>query len=95
MQTYIISKGKGKTTKLIQKSAETGNYIVCYSLDEANSIQVFAQDMGLKIPLPITYDEFLNKQYYGKDINGFLIDNADMFLQSLSNVPINSITVTF
>jgi hypothetical protein len=94
METLIISRGKGKTTELIKKSAETGNYIVCHSLDEANRIQSKAQDMGLKIPLPITYDEFLKKRYYGKGIGGFLIDNADMFLQSLSNVPINSITVS-
>lgn len=94
MKTHIIPRGKGKTTKLIKKSAETGDYIVCHSLDEANRIQAEAQEMGLQIPLPITYNEFLKKLYYGKVISGFLIDNADVFLQSLSNVPINSITVS-
>lgn len=94
MKTHIIPRGKGKTTELIKKSAETGDYIVCHRLDESNRIQAEAQEMGLQIPLPITYDEFLKKRYYGKGISGFLIDNADMFLQSLSNVPINSITVS-
>lgn len=94
MKTYIIPRGKGKTTELIKKSAESGDYIVCSRHDEANRIQAEAQDKGFKIPLPITYDEFLKKRYYEKGIRGFLIDNADMFLQSLSNVPINSITVS-
>ncbi len=94
MKTHIIPRGKGKTTELIKKSAKSGDYIVCHRLDEANRIQMEAQEMGLKIPLPITYDEFFKKRYYEKGISGFLIDNADMFLQSLSNVPINSITVS-
>jgi len=94
METLIIPRGKGKTTELIKKSAESGDYIVCDRLHEANRIQVKAQSMGLQIPLPITYNEFLKKGYYGKGISGFLIDNADMFLQSLSKVPINSITVS-
>jgi hydrogenase maturation factor len=94
MKTYIISRGKGKTTKLIAESAKTGDYIICHCSFEAKRIQKEAQDMGLKIPLPITYNDFLEKRYYGKGISGFLIDNADMFLQSLTTVQINSITVS-
>lgn len=94
MKTLIIPRGKGKTTELIKKSAEFGYYIVCQRLAEANRIQAEAQDMGLQIPLPITYDEFLKKKYYEKGISGFLIDNVDIFLQSLSNVPIYYITVS-
>jgi hypothetical protein len=94
MKTHIIPRGKGKTTELIKKSAESGDYIVCHQLAEVNRIQMEARRMGLRIPLPITYDEFLKKRYHSKGISGFLIDNADMFLQSLSDVPINNITVS-
>ncbi len=93
MKTYIIPRGKGKTTELIKKSAETGDYIVCHGLDEANRIQYEAQQMGLDIPLPITYAEFVEKRYQGRNISGFLIDNLEMFLQYLSNVPVNAITM--
>jgi hypothetical protein len=48
--------------------------------------------MGLNIPLPITYDEFIQKRY-GRNISGFLIDNLDLFLKHLSNVPINAVTM--
>jgi hypothetical protein len=94
METLIISRNEGKTTKLIKKSAKSGDYIVCFNQEEAYRIQNEAQNMKLNIPLPITYDEFLHKRYCGRRIHGFLFDNADMFLQSLSGVPINIITVS-
>jgi hypothetical protein len=37
----------------------------------------------LDIPLPITYVEFIEKRYSGRNISGFLIDNLEMFLQYL------------
>ena len=49
--------------------------------------------MGLDIPLPITYADFVEKRYHGRNISGFLIDNLEMFLQYLSNVPVNAITM--
>ncbi len=93
MKTYIIPRGKGKTIKLIKKSSETGDCIVCCSIEEASKIHLKSLDMRLNIQFPITYNEFIKKHYYGSRISGFLIDNADMLLQSLSNVPINIITV--
>jgi hypothetical protein len=62
-------------------------------MSEASRIQIEAEKMGLQIPFPISYFEFLRKDYCRKGIKGFLIDDADVFLQSLSAVPINSITV--
>ena len=93
MEKIIMQRGYGKTTQLIKKSAKSGDYIVCSRLDEANRIQFEAKDMGLDIPLPITYAEFIEKRYSGKNISGFLIDNLEMFLQHLSNVPVNAITM--
>jgi len=84
----------GKTTQLMKKSSKSGDYIVCHSLDEANRIQLEAKKLGLNIPLPITYADFVEKRYFGKNISGFLIDNLEMFLQHLSNVPVNAVTMT-
>jgi hypothetical protein len=93
MEKIIMQKGYGKTTQLIKKSAKSGDYIVCHRLPEANRIQYEAQQMGLDIPLPITYAEFVEKRYSGRNISGFLIDNLEMFLQYLSNVPVNAVTM--
>ena len=93
MKIYCDFPEKEKTTKLIKESAGTGDYIVCFNSKEAIRIKTKAQKMRLDIPLPITYDEFLHRRYCGKNIKGFLIDNVDLLLQSLTQVPINSITI--
>lgn len=92
MEKIIIKRGGGKTVNLIKMSAQTGDYIICHNIHEANRIQKVARDLGYDIPLPITYHEFLNGNY-GKRISGFLIDNIEMFLQGLSDVPIKAISL--
>jgi hypothetical protein len=92
MEKIIMQRGYGKTSQLIKKSAKSGDYIVCHSLDEANRIKWESEQMGLDIHLPITYAEFIEKRYSGKNISGFLIDNVEFFLKSLSSVPINAVT---
>lgn len=94
MNKIIDAIGSGKTTQLIKISAETGAYIVCLNMDEAARIQHQSQQMNLKIPFPITFDEFISRKYYGAGIKGFLIDNIEMLLQSMSNVPILAITMS-
>lgn len=36
---------------------------------------------------------YIEKRYSGRNISGFLIDNLEMFLQYLSNVPVNAVTM--
>ena len=93
MKIIIKPRGMGKTTELI-KLATNGRYklIVCHNHNEAQKIFQQARKMKLKIPLPISYQEFLDKQYYGKNIESFLIDNVDMFLTYLTSVPIEAIS---
>lgn len=94
MKKIIDKIRSGKTTQLIKMSAETGAYIVCLSMEDAARIQRQSQQMNLKIPFPITFDEFVSRKYYGAGVKGFLIDNADMLLQSMSNVPVLAITMS-
>lgn len=95
MQIILGRRGSGKTTKLIKLSAETQSYIVCRSQDEAARISSIATEMKLNIPFPLTYSEFIQKQFYARGIKGFLIDNAEALLQSMAgSVPVNGITMT-
>ncbi|MFW5847491.1 MAG: hypothetical protein ACOCVF_01040 [bacterium] len=94
MKKIIMEKGCGKTHQLILKSASTGHYIVCFDSNEASRIQSKAMDMGVQIPFPLTFSEFLNKEYYARNIKGFLIDNVEMLIQELTSVPIRAITLT-
>lgn len=93
MKKILAERRKGKTTQLIQLSAVSGHYIVCRSPAEAGRICAVANEMGKNIPTPITYEEFLNRNYYAKGIGGFLIDNADHLLMAMSPVPITAITM--
>lgn len=89
-----MKRGHGKTTQLIKKSAKSGDYIVCHNQYEAKIISGMAKKLELDIPFPITYQDLIEKRYYGKNISSFLIDNADLFLQKLTDVTINAITIT-
>ena len=93
MEKIILERGGGKTTKLIEMSAKTGAYIVCTNHAEASMIAGFASKNGHNIPFPITYSEFLDKQYY-RGLPGVLIDNAEMLLDRISMVPILALTIT-
>lgn len=94
MDKIILDSGKGKTQKLIEHSAKTGDYIVCHSSEVASKIQRRAIDMDLVIPFPITYDTFLDKMYNGKGIKGFCIDDVELLLQKLTDVRISVITLS-
>ena len=76
--------GSGKTTQFIRIAAKHNYYIVVKNGDEARRVKHEAIKIGYDIPFPLTYREFLEKQYFGRGIKGFLIDNVDMMLQELS-----------
>ncbi len=94
MKKIILEQGGGKTDQLIAMSADSGAYIVCLSEREAARIQSRAKELEFKIPFPITFHEFLGGQYHPSGIkNGFLIDNADLLIQSLTPVTVKAITM--
>lgn len=94
MKMIILERGKGKTIELIKLSAETGCYIVCFDIEEVSRVVCLSKEMGMSIPFPLTFQEFASGQYYAKGIKGFLIDNAELFIQSLSKVPVVAISIS-
>lgn len=84
--------GSGKTKRLIQLSAETRCTIVTSNMQSVKYTERFAKDMGLEIPTPITFSDFTFKRYRGKYLHGFLFDDADGFLQSLTDVTVFAMT---
>jgi len=87
LKVYAMSRGAGKATKLIKECVENGGYIVCHGKSGATRIFNEAKAMGLEIGFPLTYDEFLGDEVYGRDTHLY-IDNADMLLQYISRLPI-------
>ncbi len=87
----IITGGRqtGKTTKIIQVAAEKFGYIICRSQSDAHRIARMAKKMGLDIPFPISYSEFLSGRHrVNPGIKGYLFDGAKDFLETLAFKPI-------
>lgn len=94
MRVITLPNGAGKTTELIKISQETGAYIVCHSMDEASRIRSAAIDMGVNVPFPLTYDEFIQHRYHIQGVRAVLVDNIDMLVRYISRVPVGAITIT-
>jgi len=94
MHVLVGERQSGKTTELIKLAHTYGGYIVCRSKSMCGEISNMARKMELNIAFPLTYEEFLNKRYYGKGISKFYIDDADALLQSMTEVPIEAATFT-
>jgi len=84
----------GKTTELIKMSHENGGYIVCSTQQEVQRIFQLSIELECTIPFPISFDEFIHHEYHSRGIKEFYIDNVDMLIQYLSDVPIKAITLS-
>ena len=93
MKKIISPMGAGKTTKLIELADGYDGYIVCIDRKEVDRVSKEAEKFKKKINQPITFDEFIQRQY-GFGVKKFHIDNADMLLQRISLVPIESISMS-
>ena len=98
MKIILRHRKTGRTQDLIllcfkaEKRGEV-SYIVCANQQEARRIFEEAQSLESPIAMPITYYEFRAQQYAGRNIQNFFIDNADHFLQSLTTVTIQAVTM--
>lgn len=96
MNTIALPRGGGKTTKLIEIAARTGDYIVTKDHITARYTADLAKKMGKVIHFPCTFEEFL-RDAYSPRISGFLIDDADLLLMLIlrrSPVPIHAMTIS-
>ena len=82
-------RGRGRTTKLVELALQTGAYLVILSQNEISRIRRTFE----RVPKMITFNEFRNRDYFAKGINGFVIDNVDILLQSITPVSIIGISL--
>ena len=94
MKIIYGDRRSGKTIELINMAHKRGGYIVCLNHNEAYRIAMVAEEMGLNINFPLSYSEFLLKQYNRMGIIEFYIDNVEMLIQVMSEVPIEAITLS-
>lgn len=78
MKKQIMSRGTGKTTSLVYRSAETGLPILCCNKAKADYITSLADRYGLEIPKPIRVGDILGKRHIGE----VLVDDLDHVFNS-------------
>lgn len=93
MNLIIRPRQGGKTYEIIKEACKHQSYIVCINRIEVDRIFQEARQMKLEIPFPITWAEFVEKRYYGRGINSFMIDNLDLCIQQMTDVEIKTISI--
>lgn len=84
----------GKTTELIKMAARDYLYIVCPTFQRCEAVANHAIDLGLKIPFPVSFREFLeNKVGYFLHSKGVLIDDLDSCIATYSRTPILAVSI--
>lgn len=94
MKVIYRPRSAGKTTELIKAAADYNGYIVCADRERIKNIMKIANDINVGINFPLTFDEFINKQYCAAGIKKVLIDDVDQLLQMITNVPIKVVTIS-
>lgn len=94
----IVIAGKqnsGKTDALIEIAGKEFAYIVVADHRRATAVERRAQELNVKIPFPLTYDEFRRGEYFGRGVRAFVIDDVDDLVRSMAgNVPVLAISAT-
>lgn len=91
---YILkSRARGKTYTLIQRSARTGETIICANRNMARYVNEKAKDLGMSIPeaRPVEYLSDNNYDHSGEKI---LIDELEQVLKQVLKVDVSAITDT-
>ena len=83
MEIYISGRQFGKTTMLIQESAQTGATIAVATYPMARHVEFLARKLNLKIPTPVTYAEIFRTYREGKT-KRYLVDELQMMLSQLN-----------
>lgn len=82
---HIGSRQSGKTMELIKRSCFTGETIIVATHVSVQYIKQRASELGLYIPEPITYYEFIDGSKWAENkTNKFLIDELQIFLDRLN-----------
>ena len=93
----VADRQTGKTRHLITKcSQDEYSLIVCPTRMMCNYVFKEARNMGLEIPMPITFSDFVAGKFYPKNVNNFYFDELQISLEVMANgVPIDTAIIGF
>jgi hypothetical protein len=96
MEIVNLDRGRGKTYFLVKRSARMEYPILCHTEYQAKHIKDVARELKLKIPEPIVVRKSnLDIVFRGhKFKQKYLIDDVDLFLNSLLGESIECVTTS-
>ena len=83
MKFIIKPECKGKTTDLIKIAYDNNAYMIVPTKNHATQVFHYARKIGYDILFPISVEEILKKQYFGKRIKAFVIDDIERFIKEI------------
>lgn len=92
MKIILGGRASGKTTKLIQESAETGRRILTHNKELAREIWWQAQSLGYDIPIPLTVMDLKPGTRAEIKKQGILIDDIETTLSALCGATVHTAT---
>ena len=95
MKMLIQPRNTGKTTTLVCLSARDQLYIVVPTNKRRRSLWHISKVLDVKIPYPITWEEYIGGHFHPPGIRGFLFDDLDdMIRMSANGVPVIGFSAT-
>ena len=93
MKLIYSGRQTRRTTELIKRCGEYRYaLIVCPTKKQADYVFKMSLGMGVNIPMPITFRDFIEGGFFSPNIDAFLIDNLDDCLNTCTKgVPIDSV----
>lgn len=92
MKIIVGGRASGKTTKLIQESAETGRRILTYNKESVERICCQALGLGYDIPTPLSVNDLKPETKAEIKKQGIIIDDLEPILSSLCGCTVHSAT---
>lgn len=89
MKVLAMERQAGKTTRLVELALKTEAYLVVESMNEVLRIQREFKPT----PKLATFREFLH-HHYAPDVKNIIIDNVDLLLQMIGDVPVIATSLT-
>jgi len=97
MKIIVGGRASGKTTRLIQESAETGRRILTFNEGAARCICWQAQNLGYDIPMPLSVKVWEQLKVYPETKEeikkeGLIIDDLETTLSALCGAAVHAAT---
>lgn len=93
MKIIQRARGCGKTFEIIQLAAKHDGYIVVRDKATVARVAQQARDMKLKISFPLTYEEFIRREYHPSGVDQVFIDDVDAMIQQMAMVPVRAVSL--